>query len=200
MDIEPLRKRKTSGEIYTRRPLITEFIKKSLQWPFEDLLERAPIRRFGAPRLEWPKSQEKLRQSHQEAADLSSSGPLIFVEPKTDCAHFKTPPTLAAFLAREPSNVELTTTIDRETKEMCVLNDRLGCHALSPTRARPQARSRWCARRAMRKTGPSVSTLPISNWFQPPIPQVYQTDSLVPIDTRALEEYAPAQRSRSLRR
>ena len=44
MDIEPLRKRKTSGETYTRRPLITEFIKKSLQWPFEDLLERAAIR------------------------------------------------------------------------------------------------------------------------------------------------------------
>ena len=44
MDIEPLRKRKTSGETYTRRPLITEFIKKSLQWPFEDLLERASIR------------------------------------------------------------------------------------------------------------------------------------------------------------
>ncbi len=44
MDIEPLRKRKTSGEIYTRRPLITEFIERSLQWPFEDLLERASIR------------------------------------------------------------------------------------------------------------------------------------------------------------
>ncbi len=44
MDIDPLRKRSGSGEIYTRRPPVTELIKKSLQWPFEDLLDRAAIR------------------------------------------------------------------------------------------------------------------------------------------------------------
>ena len=44
MDIELLRKRKTSGEHYTRRPPIKQYIKKSLQWPFDDLLGRALIR------------------------------------------------------------------------------------------------------------------------------------------------------------
>lgn len=44
MHIDPLRKRNDSGEIYTRRPPVTELIKKSLQWPFEDLLDRAAIR------------------------------------------------------------------------------------------------------------------------------------------------------------
>ena len=44
MDIEPLRKRKISGELYTRRSPIIQFIDKSLQWPFDDLLGRASIR------------------------------------------------------------------------------------------------------------------------------------------------------------
>lgn len=44
MRIEPLRKRKTSGELYTRRSPTTQFIEKSLQWPFDKLVERASIR------------------------------------------------------------------------------------------------------------------------------------------------------------
>lgn len=44
MDIEPLRKRKTSGELYKRRSPTRQYIEKSLQWPFDDLLDRASIR------------------------------------------------------------------------------------------------------------------------------------------------------------
>ena len=44
MNIEPLRKRKISGELYTRRSPTIQFIDKSLQWPFDDLLDRASIR------------------------------------------------------------------------------------------------------------------------------------------------------------
>ena len=44
MNIEPLRKRKGSGELYTRRPPTIDFIEESLRWPFDDLLERAAIR------------------------------------------------------------------------------------------------------------------------------------------------------------
>ena len=45
MDIDPVRKRNGSSEIYTRRRPVAELIKKSLQWPFEDVLDRAAIRR-----------------------------------------------------------------------------------------------------------------------------------------------------------
>lgn len=44
MSIEPLRKTKTSGELYTRRSQVTQFIENSLAWSFEDLLDRASIR------------------------------------------------------------------------------------------------------------------------------------------------------------
>ena len=44
MSIEPLRKRKTSGEIYTRRSPTKQYIEKSLAWSFEDLFGRASIR------------------------------------------------------------------------------------------------------------------------------------------------------------
>ncbi|MEL6415979.1 MAG: hypothetical protein AAFQ15_13650 [Pseudomonadota bacterium] len=44
MSIEPLRKRKTSGELYTRRSPTKQYIEKSLTWSFEDLLDRASIR------------------------------------------------------------------------------------------------------------------------------------------------------------
>ena len=44
MTIEPLRKRKGSGELYTRRPPTIDFIEESLRWPFDDLLARAAIR------------------------------------------------------------------------------------------------------------------------------------------------------------
>ncbi len=42
--IEPLRKRKTNGEIYTRRSPIISQIATSLAWSFADLLDRAVIR------------------------------------------------------------------------------------------------------------------------------------------------------------
>ncbi|MFZ7093635.1 RNA polymerase sigma factor [Primorskyibacter sp. 2E233] len=44
MSIEPLRKRKISGEFYTRRPLIIEYIEMSLTWSFEELMDSAAIR------------------------------------------------------------------------------------------------------------------------------------------------------------
>ena len=44
MSIEPLRKRKTSGELYTRRSPTKQYIEKSLAWSLEDLLDRASIR------------------------------------------------------------------------------------------------------------------------------------------------------------
>lgn len=44
MSIEPLRKRKTSGELYTRRSPTIQYIEKSLQWPFDELLNRASTR------------------------------------------------------------------------------------------------------------------------------------------------------------
>jgi hypothetical protein len=44
MDIELLRKRKITGELYTRRSPIEQYIAKSLQWRFDDLLDRASIR------------------------------------------------------------------------------------------------------------------------------------------------------------
>ena len=42
--IEPLRKRKTSGELYTRRSPVIEQIVASFAWSFDDLLKRAAIR------------------------------------------------------------------------------------------------------------------------------------------------------------
>ncbi len=44
MSIEPLRKRKISGELYTRRSPTIQYIEKSLHWSFDDLLDRASIR------------------------------------------------------------------------------------------------------------------------------------------------------------
>lgn len=44
MLITPLRKRKITGELYTRRSPTTQFIENSLQWPFDELVERASIR------------------------------------------------------------------------------------------------------------------------------------------------------------
>ncbi|MEQ8401346.1 MAG: hypothetical protein RIE06_15535 [Roseibium album] len=44
MDIDPLRKRKTSGELYTRRSPTLQYIEKSFHWSFDDLLNRASIR------------------------------------------------------------------------------------------------------------------------------------------------------------
>jgi hypothetical protein len=44
MNIEPLRKRKTTGELYARRSPTLQYIERSFQWPFSDLLDRAPIR------------------------------------------------------------------------------------------------------------------------------------------------------------
>ena len=44
MLISPLRKRKTTGELYTRRSPTTQFIESSLQWPFDELVHRASIR------------------------------------------------------------------------------------------------------------------------------------------------------------
>jgi hypothetical protein len=44
MSIEPLRKRTTGGELYTRRAETVAFIKLSLEWVFEELLDRASIR------------------------------------------------------------------------------------------------------------------------------------------------------------
>jgi hypothetical protein len=42
--IEPLRKHKSTGERYTRRSPIIDFIERSRAWPFADLLQRAAIR------------------------------------------------------------------------------------------------------------------------------------------------------------
>jgi hypothetical protein len=44
MHIDPLQKRKESGELYTRRPPVTHLIEKSLDWPFDELLRRAEIK------------------------------------------------------------------------------------------------------------------------------------------------------------
>lgn len=44
MQIEPLRKRTVEGELYTRRPETVGFIKVSLEWPFDELLERSANR------------------------------------------------------------------------------------------------------------------------------------------------------------
>lgn len=42
--IEPLRKRKSTGELYTRRSMTVDFIETSLAWSLEELLGRAAIR------------------------------------------------------------------------------------------------------------------------------------------------------------
>jgi len=44
MHIEPLKKRKSSGELYTRRTPVIEFIRMSFGWSFEELINRATIR------------------------------------------------------------------------------------------------------------------------------------------------------------
>lgn len=44
MNIEPLRKRKTSGELYTWRLPIMHYIEKGFHWSFSDLLDCASIR------------------------------------------------------------------------------------------------------------------------------------------------------------
>ena len=44
MTIEPLRKRKTSGELYTRRSPTIQYIQKCFDWSFDDLLDHASIR------------------------------------------------------------------------------------------------------------------------------------------------------------
>ncbi|MEL6244358.1 MAG: hypothetical protein AAFQ85_03325 [Pseudomonadota bacterium] len=44
MNIEPLQKRKTSGELYTRRSPTLQYIETSSHWSFSDLLDRASIR------------------------------------------------------------------------------------------------------------------------------------------------------------
>lgn len=44
MHISPLRKRKATGELYTRRSPITQFIENSLQWPFDEIVHRASTR------------------------------------------------------------------------------------------------------------------------------------------------------------
>ncbi len=44
MSIEPLRKHKTTGELYTRRSPVIDLIAASLTWSFDDLLDRAAIR------------------------------------------------------------------------------------------------------------------------------------------------------------
>lgn len=44
MNIEPLRKHKTSGELYTRRAATLQYIETSFQWSFGDLLDKASIR------------------------------------------------------------------------------------------------------------------------------------------------------------
>jgi len=44
VSVEPLRKRSSNGELYFRRPSIVDFIKASLDWPFDELLNRATIR------------------------------------------------------------------------------------------------------------------------------------------------------------
>ena len=42
--LEPLRKRKTNGELYKRRPQTSQFIEKCLKWSFDQLIDRASIR------------------------------------------------------------------------------------------------------------------------------------------------------------
>lgn len=44
MNIDPLQKRKISGDLYTRRSITTKFIKESLDWSFDELIDRASIR------------------------------------------------------------------------------------------------------------------------------------------------------------
>lgn len=44
VSIEPLRKCSSNGELYFRIPSIVDFIKRSLDWPFDELLSRAAIR------------------------------------------------------------------------------------------------------------------------------------------------------------
>eukprot|EP00521_Asterionellopsis_glacialis_P005600 CAMPEP_0195270354 /NCGR_PEP_ID=MMETSP0706-20130129/14302_1 /TAXON_ID=33640 /ORGANISM="Asterionellopsis glacialis, Strain CCMP134" /LENGTH=117 /DNA_ID=CAMNT_0040325613 /DNA_START=69 /DNA_END=418 /DNA_ORIENTATION=+ len=44
MCIEPLRKRTVSGKLYTRRDEISAFIRLSLDWPFDELLDKAAMR------------------------------------------------------------------------------------------------------------------------------------------------------------
>ncbi|WP_306046577.1 hypothetical protein [Nioella sp. MMSF_3534] len=44
MVVQPLKKRKIGGELYTRRPPTMQYIEKSVQWPFDELLNRASIR------------------------------------------------------------------------------------------------------------------------------------------------------------
>lgn len=44
MSIEPLKKRTKEGDLYTRRADTVDFIKLSLEWTFEVLLQRASIR------------------------------------------------------------------------------------------------------------------------------------------------------------
>jgi hypothetical protein len=43
--VEPLRKRKATGELYTRRPPIIDFVAKSRAWSFEELMGRAAVRK-----------------------------------------------------------------------------------------------------------------------------------------------------------
>ncbi|MCY4189730.1 MAG: hypothetical protein OXD42_00090, partial [Rhodospirillaceae bacterium] len=44
MTIDTLRKCTSSGKLYTRRAPTTDFINQSLEWPFEELLDRAAIK------------------------------------------------------------------------------------------------------------------------------------------------------------
>ena len=44
MNIEPLQKRNTSGELYAQRSATLQYIETSSQWPFSDLHDRALIR------------------------------------------------------------------------------------------------------------------------------------------------------------
>lgn len=44
MHIEPLRKRTRDGDLYTRREEIVVFIRRSLKWSFDDLMEKASVR------------------------------------------------------------------------------------------------------------------------------------------------------------
>jgi len=44
MCIEPLRKRTISGKLYTRRDEIIAFIRLSLDWAFDELLDKAAMR------------------------------------------------------------------------------------------------------------------------------------------------------------
>ena len=44
MRIEPLRKCKASGEVYSRRSSITDFIASTNAWSFNDFMKRAAVR------------------------------------------------------------------------------------------------------------------------------------------------------------